>query len=167
VCNKRTRSTGRGDNELVRLCAQCYDEAGVENEHQDGGHEPGSLPEECPMCRQAQANADFNAQLATWMCGMCSTDPIPGELDKCPKCGSTRTNYGISREEADRHKREAEDIRRSILRVIEVEAAVKTGCIHYGPDQVRTDGGCCTRCICECPVDVALLVLRKLRTTMN
>jgi len=34
-CGKRTRSTGRGDNEQVRLCAPCYDRALKENEEQD------------------------------------------------------------------------------------------------------------------------------------
>jgi hypothetical protein len=37
-CGKRTRSTGRGDNEHVRMCEDCYDEAGLENMHSDEGH---------------------------------------------------------------------------------------------------------------------------------
>ena len=35
-CGKLTRSTGRGDNEHVLLCATCYDMAGDENAVQDG-----------------------------------------------------------------------------------------------------------------------------------
>jgi len=36
VCGKKTRSTGRGDNEFVGLCADCYDIAGLENMVSDG-----------------------------------------------------------------------------------------------------------------------------------
>lgn len=36
VCSRRTRSTGRGDNEYVLLCAECYDLAGIENAISDG-----------------------------------------------------------------------------------------------------------------------------------
>lgn len=35
-CGKQTRSTGRGDNENVGLCATCYDKAGDENAVADG-----------------------------------------------------------------------------------------------------------------------------------
>ena len=36
-CNRNTRSTGRGDNELIRLCAECYDLGGEENSLSDSG----------------------------------------------------------------------------------------------------------------------------------
>jgi hypothetical protein len=36
LCKKRTRSTGRGDNENVGLCAKCYDMAASENSVLDG-----------------------------------------------------------------------------------------------------------------------------------
>lgn len=39
VCGKKTRSTGRGDNENVRLCVSCWDAAGLDNEHSDGYHD--------------------------------------------------------------------------------------------------------------------------------
>lgn len=35
-CGKLTRSTGRGDNEQVKLCADCYDCGGDENALSDG-----------------------------------------------------------------------------------------------------------------------------------
>jgi hypothetical protein len=35
-CGKKTRATGRGDNEHVRQCARCYDMGGDENAVQDG-----------------------------------------------------------------------------------------------------------------------------------
>ena len=35
-CKKKTRSTGRGDNENVGLCADCYDKAGDDNAVADG-----------------------------------------------------------------------------------------------------------------------------------
>lgn len=36
-CERQTRSTGRGDNENVGLCAECYDLAGEENSLSDNG----------------------------------------------------------------------------------------------------------------------------------
>lgn len=35
-CGRSTRATGRGDNEHVGLCAECYDIAGIENAIADG-----------------------------------------------------------------------------------------------------------------------------------
>jgi hypothetical protein len=35
-CGRQTRDTGRGDNEGVKLCVQCYELAGYENMLQDG-----------------------------------------------------------------------------------------------------------------------------------
>lgn len=36
-CNRNTRSTGRGDNELIRMCAECFDLGGEENHLSDCG----------------------------------------------------------------------------------------------------------------------------------
>jgi len=36
MCGKKTRSTGRGDNENLKLCAKCYDEMSEENAIADG-----------------------------------------------------------------------------------------------------------------------------------
>lgn len=47
-CGKRTRATGRGDNEHVEMCAKCYDDAGQENLHSDEGH-AGPF-ESCVLC---------------------------------------------------------------------------------------------------------------------
>jgi hypothetical protein len=35
-CTRKTRSTGNGDNENVRLCVDCFDLAGYENMVSDG-----------------------------------------------------------------------------------------------------------------------------------
>lgn len=35
-CHKKTRSTGRGDNEYALLCERCFDISGEENAVQDG-----------------------------------------------------------------------------------------------------------------------------------
>jgi hypothetical protein len=37
VCARSTRSTGRGDNEGVKLCAECFDLGGEENSVSDTG----------------------------------------------------------------------------------------------------------------------------------
>lgn len=36
-CGRATRDTGRGDNELVGMCAECYDLGGEENHLNDTG----------------------------------------------------------------------------------------------------------------------------------
>jgi ribosome-binding protein aMBF1 (putative translation factor) len=36
LCGKLTRSTGRGDNELLHLCKDCYDKSSDENAIVDG-----------------------------------------------------------------------------------------------------------------------------------
>jgi hypothetical protein len=36
-CKRNTRSTGRGDNENVKLCAECFDLGGEENSLSDNG----------------------------------------------------------------------------------------------------------------------------------
>lgn len=36
-CGRSTRDTGRGDNELIGLCAECYDLGGEENHLTDTG----------------------------------------------------------------------------------------------------------------------------------
>lgn len=37
TCGHKTRDTGRGDNEMVQLCGDCYDLAGEENSLSDSG----------------------------------------------------------------------------------------------------------------------------------
>jgi len=57
-CGKRTRETGQSESG-VGLCAKCFEEAGLENEHSDnGGHVVGPNWEvkdvynpKCPTCR--------------------------------------------------------------------------------------------------------------------
>lgn len=49
-CGKRTRETGECESG-VGLCVTCYNEAGLENEHQDGYHDVPNA--NCPMCRGA------------------------------------------------------------------------------------------------------------------
>ena len=36
-CGRKTRDVGNGDNELVGMCEECYNLAGMENEHSDSG----------------------------------------------------------------------------------------------------------------------------------
>lgn len=52
-CGKLTRSTGRGDNDNVRLCAACYDKAGEMNAHADG-HHVETPSRDCPECAAAK-----------------------------------------------------------------------------------------------------------------
>jgi len=39
-CGRKTRATGRGDNENIRLCAECYDLMGMDNHCNDTGESP-------------------------------------------------------------------------------------------------------------------------------
>ena len=47
-CGKRTRETGQSESG-VGLCAKCFEEAGLENEHYDYGHKKFNA--KCPVCR--------------------------------------------------------------------------------------------------------------------
>ena len=47
VCKKKTRATG-DSNQYISLCAGCYEEAGLRNEHTDGYHE--TVHPQCPVC---------------------------------------------------------------------------------------------------------------------
>lgn len=40
VCKRKTRDDGHGDSAGVRLCTQCYELAGIENEISDGWRDP-------------------------------------------------------------------------------------------------------------------------------
>lgn len=50
-CGKKTRSTGRGDNENCGVCVKCFDNGGLENQHSDEGH-AGDVAS-CPLCLAA------------------------------------------------------------------------------------------------------------------
>lgn len=55
-CQKHTRETGAGES-MIDLCLNCYEGAGLENEHTDGHHD--AEPEaNCPDCK---AEADLDA----------------------------------------------------------------------------------------------------------
>jgi hypothetical protein len=49
ACHRLTRSTGRGDNEHVLLCAECFDLGGEENHLSDTGEFYGSKAEVLAM----------------------------------------------------------------------------------------------------------------------
>lgn len=60
---KRCRSCGRNVNpqdwmSQAELCEPCYDEAGLENSHQDGEHE-GQPHEDCPMCLDTTMSFEY------------------------------------------------------------------------------------------------------------
>ena len=48
-CGRQTRSTGRGDNEHNRACAECYDLSGIENSINDNGPSPELLAEKAAL----------------------------------------------------------------------------------------------------------------------
>lgn len=48
ICKKNTRAVQCGSAASILLCQDCYDRAGMENEHSDDGHE-GEF-ENCPIC---------------------------------------------------------------------------------------------------------------------
>ena len=55
-CGKQTRETGSSES-YVDLCLACYDEAGIENQHQNGEHEE-ERDADCPMCKEEQAASE-------------------------------------------------------------------------------------------------------------
>ena len=44
-CGRKTRATGRNDNEHLQMCAECYDLGGLENLIEDEGETPELLAE--------------------------------------------------------------------------------------------------------------------------
>jgi hypothetical protein len=55
-----TRSTGRGDNEYNKTCAECYDLAGLENHISDSYDKP----EDCRENVRDEINDLYNAVIA-------------------------------------------------------------------------------------------------------
>ena len=53
-CGKKTRETGEGESGC-KLCRDCYESAGLENEHNDtGGHDRSGQNlklNNCPLCK--------------------------------------------------------------------------------------------------------------------
>lgn len=47
----RAPKTKNTNGQNPELCDICWDEAGWENDHMDGNHEPGEKSDVCPMCR--------------------------------------------------------------------------------------------------------------------
>lgn len=39
-CGRKTRGTGRGDNELTGMCVECYEIGGIENQIADNSTDP-------------------------------------------------------------------------------------------------------------------------------
>ena len=48
-CGRKLTSSTRSP-EAPESCTVCYDAAGWENDHNDGGHEDGSMMSDCPIC---------------------------------------------------------------------------------------------------------------------
>ena len=44
-CGRKTRDTGRGDNENCQLCVECFELSGVENSISDNGESAELLAE--------------------------------------------------------------------------------------------------------------------------
>lgn len=62
-CGRSTRSTGRGDNENVSLCAECFDLAGEENSLSDNGEFYSSREE---VLRLIEAVAQKGGNASHW-----------------------------------------------------------------------------------------------------
>ncbi len=56
------------------LCADCYERAGLENEHSDGHHDDGPR-DGCPLCQKP------------WTCSRCSTEN-PADARLCTNCAA-------------------------------------------------------------------------------
>lgn len=48
-CGRKLTSSTRS-SEQPESCAPCFDAAGWENDHQDGGHADGDMMQDCPIC---------------------------------------------------------------------------------------------------------------------
>jgi len=65
-CKRQTRSTGRGDNEHARLCAECYDKCGLENAMSDQGETPELLKEWQALVDAAKAKGGTPSEDRWW-----------------------------------------------------------------------------------------------------
>lgn len=63
-CTRKTRATGRGDNEGVALCGECYDLAGEDNHYNDHGGTFYSSAQE--VLRLIAVVADKGGNVACW-----------------------------------------------------------------------------------------------------
>jgi len=61
VCGRKTRSTGRGDNEDVKLCVECYEVAGIENQIADKSFYGDQTEESC-IAEIERLNAECRAK---------------------------------------------------------------------------------------------------------
>lgn len=61
-CGKQTRETGASESN-VSLCVDCYENAGLENEHSDGGHSDKPHPscKQCTATIEAAVRTDLKA----------------------------------------------------------------------------------------------------------
>jgi hypothetical protein len=50
VCGVRLTARNNNPANNSDLCDTCFEQAGWENDHQDGNHKPGSEMDRCPMC---------------------------------------------------------------------------------------------------------------------
>lgn len=62
ACGRKTRATGRNENEHVGLCAPCYDLAGIENDISDHGETPALLAEAARLRSLISSHSTGNGQ---------------------------------------------------------------------------------------------------------
>lgn len=60
-CKRLTRQTGRGDNDMVNLCAPCYDLAGEENHISDNGELYDSPQQVLSLIEEVAAHGDASS----------------------------------------------------------------------------------------------------------
>lgn len=104
ICGHQTRSTGRGDNELVLLCEDCYDLGGEENHLSDTGklyRSPKAVLEMiADVARRGDASAWDELKVAA---GRALSKKLVSEAahaagHECPECGSRVTESNNSTE---------------------------------------------------------------------
>ena len=119
MCGKQTRETG-GCESNCRLCLSCFEQAGLENEHQDGHH--GDPNPDCPMCKvrkvgwpqdQILDEGDVDRVKLLYNCPDCGENRLShlhrGEDDASVDCASCGTVY-VPEFEAEKQLKEAAEI---------------------------------------------------------
>jgi hypothetical protein len=108
-CQKKTRSTGNGDNEHCRLCETCYEKAGDENALSDGDMTKARQARKAPpKPKQPVASKPVDAKEVLGTCSQCwsiyetcpglRSDPqtIRGNCERTGKHGMTNVSGEIS-----------------------------------------------------------------------
>lgn len=124
-CHRATRDTGRGDNEGVRLCAECYDLSGEENHLSDNGE---FYDKPANVLALIQAVADKGGDSNVWSTLKQIAMEHQAEIDKDP---AIEKNYAPAKKHTGPQVLKQERIAKYVGRIV---GRAATKCAHFSGD---------------------------------